>query len=45
MNVMSYNVFTREIETELVKEIESEKKFLTFNKLFKILKLNAILSR
>lgn len=45
MNVMSYDAFTREIETELVKEIESEKKFLTFKKLVKILKLNAILSR
>ena len=42
---MSYEVFTRELETVLVKEIESEKKFLTFNKLFKILKLNAMLGR
>ena len=42
---MSYDVFTREIGTELVKEIESEKKFLTFSKLFKILKLNALVSR
>lgn len=43
MNVMRFDNETYEIEKELIKEINSEKKFLTFRKLFKILELNALL--
>lgn len=43
MNVMRFDSETFEIERELLKEINSEKKILTFRKLFKILELNALL--
>lgn len=42
---MSFEVIEKEVEANLLKEIESERKFMTFNKLVKILKLNALLSR
>ena len=44
MNVMNYDIYTKQIESELLKEIEKEKKF-TFRKLLKILELNAMLTR
>ena len=44
MNEMSYEAYSRKIESELLKEIEKEKKF-TFRKLLKILELNAMLSK
>lgn len=40
---MNYDIYTQQIESELLKEIEKEKKF-TFRKLLKILELNAMLS-
>ncbi|MGN0573121.1 MAG: hypothetical protein ACI4IX_04200 [Acutalibacteraceae bacterium] len=40
---MIFDNETFEIEKELLKEINNEKKFLTFKKLFKILELNALL--
>lgn len=42
---MSFETVAKEFESNLLKEIESEKKFMTFDKLVKILKLNALLSR
>ena len=46
MNVMNfYEVSNYAAEKKLLMEIENEKKFLTFKKLFKIIKLNALLSR
>ncbi len=42
---MSFEVIAKNFEADLLKEIESEKKFMTFNKFVKILKLNALLSR
>ena len=45
MNVMNfYEVSNYTAEKKLLKEIESEKKFLTFKKLFKIFELNALLN-
>ncbi len=41
---MDYNNYTKEIESKLLKEIETEKKF-TFRKLLKLLELNALFSR
>lgn len=43
MNEMNYDVYSQKIESELLKDIENEKKF-TFRKLLKILELNALLS-
>lgn len=40
---MNYDVYSQKIESELLKDIENEKKF-TFRKLLKILELNALLS-
>ena len=40
---MSYEVYSRKIENELLKKIESEKKF-SFRKLLNILELDALLS-
>ncbi len=45
MNVMNfYEMSNYNAEKKLLNEIEGEKKFLTFKKLFKIMKLNALLS-
>ncbi len=44
MNEMDYNIYSKEIESKLLKEIGQEKKF-TFRKLLKILELNALLSK
>lgn len=45
MNVMKfYEMSNYSAEKELLNEIESEKKFLTFKKLFIIMKLNALLN-
>ena len=45
MNVMNfYEVSNYKAERKLLKEIEGEKKFLTFKKLFKIFELNALLN-
>ena len=44
MNEMNYNNYSKEIESKLLKEIESEKKF-TFRKLLKILELDALLTK
>ena len=45
MNVMNfYEVSTYPAEKKLLREIEGEKKFLTFKKLFKIFELNALLN-
>lgn len=45
MNVMKfYEVSTYNAEKKLLNEIASEKKFLTFKKLFKIFELNALLN-
>lgn len=45
MNVMNfYEMSNYSAEKKLLKEIEGEKKFLTFKKLFKIMKLNALLN-
>ena len=44
MNEMIYKDYTSEIEKELMHEIESEKKFLTFRKLLKIFELNSLLN-
>lgn len=41
---MIYKDYKREIEMELIHEIESEKKFLTFRKLLKIFELNSLLN-
>lgn len=35
----------RALEEKLIEEIDSEKKFMTFKKLFKILELNALLAK
>lgn len=43
MNEMNYNIYAKEIENKLLKEIGQEKKF-TFRKLLKILELDALLS-
>ena len=40
---MSYEVYSKKIENELLKKIESEKKF-SFRKLLNILELDALLS-
>lgn len=39
---MIYNNDTTNVKMELIREIESEKKFLTFRKLLKIIELNAM---
>ena len=45
MNVMNfYEVSNYAAEKKLLREIEKEKKFLTFKKLFKIIELNALLN-
>ena len=45
MNVMNfYAVSTYPAEKKLLKEIEGEKKFLTFKKLKKIFELNALIN-
>ena len=44
MNEMNYDVYSKKIESELLKEIENEKKF-TFRKLLKILELDALLTK
>lgn len=44
MNVMSFNETRYEMEKQLLEEIGSEKKFLTFKKLLKILELSALLN-
>ena len=45
MNVMNfYEVSNYAVEKKLLREIEKEKKFLTFKKLFKIIELNALLN-
>ncbi len=41
---MNYDNYTKKIESELLKEIEKEKKF-TFRKLLKILELDAMLTK
>ena len=41
---MDYNIYAKAIESKLLKEIETEKKF-TFRKLLKILELNALLTK
>ncbi len=41
---MIYKDYTNEIEKGLIREIESEKKFLTFRKLLKIFELNSLLN-
>lgn len=41
---MNFDKVTFEAEQKLLDEISSEKKFLTFKKLFKIFELNALLS-
>ena len=40
---MSYEVYSKKVENELLKKIESEKKF-SFRKLLNILELDALLS-
>lgn len=40
---MKFENVTYEMEKKLLDEISSEKKFLTFRKLFRILELNALL--
>lgn len=40
---MKFENVTYEMEKKLLDEISSEKKFLTFKKLFRILELNALL--
>lgn len=41
---MNFERTSYQVERKLLEEIGSEKKFLTFKKLFKILELNALLS-
>ena len=41
---MNYDVYSEKIKSELLKEIEKEKKF-TFRKLLKILELDAMLTK
>ena len=43
MNEMSYEAYSKKLESELLKKIESEKKF-SFRKLLNILELEALLS-
>ena len=44
MNVMRFEETKYEMEKQLLEEIGSEKKFLTFKKLLKILELSALLN-
>lgn len=41
---MNFENVTYKMEKQLLDEISSEKKFLTFKKLFKIFELNALLT-
>ena len=41
---MIYNNDTTNVKIELIREIEGEKKFLTFRKLLKIIELNSLLN-